>query len=274
MLKIGDFSRLAQVTVKTLHHYDELGLLRPAHVDRWTGYRFYRIEQMARLNRILALKELGLSLDEVGRLLDADVSPAELRAIFETKQAELSAHIAAEQERLQRVEARLHQIEREGSLPDQEVVVKEVGEVRALCCRRILAGPQEISPFFRRIGAAMQQARTPWVGPWMALYHHGEYREYDLDVEAAIPVAAGFDGTVPLPDGGELAVRTLPAERMATVICRMTCQADVFNANQALCAWSAHTGREFASAPCREVYVEEPQPGEPVVFEIQSPLAG
>jgi len=62
MLKIGEFSKLAQVSVKTLRYYDELGLLRPDWVDRYTGYRFYALQQLPRLNRILALRELGFSL--------------------------------------------------------------------------------------------------------------------------------------------------------------------------------------------------------------------
>ncbi len=53
MLKIGDFSKLAHVSIKTLHHYDELGLLKPVHIDRFSGYRYYGLEQLATLNRIL-----------------------------------------------------------------------------------------------------------------------------------------------------------------------------------------------------------------------------
>ncbi len=63
VLKIGEFSRLSQVTVKTLHHCDELGLLQPAHIDQFTGYRYYTVEQLPRIHRIMALKELGLSLE-------------------------------------------------------------------------------------------------------------------------------------------------------------------------------------------------------------------
>ena len=59
MLKIGEFSKLAQVSVKTLRYYDALGLLRPDWVDRYTGYRYYALQQLPRLNRILALRELG-----------------------------------------------------------------------------------------------------------------------------------------------------------------------------------------------------------------------
>jgi DNA-binding transcriptional MerR regulator len=63
MLKIGNFSKLSQVSVKTLHYYDQIGLLRPAKIKRFTGYRYYTIDQLPRLNRILALRDLGFSLE-------------------------------------------------------------------------------------------------------------------------------------------------------------------------------------------------------------------
>jgi len=66
MLKIGDFARLGQVSVRMLRNYDELGLLTPAHIDQWTSYRSYTADQLARLNRIVALKGLGFSLEAVG----------------------------------------------------------------------------------------------------------------------------------------------------------------------------------------------------------------
>lgn len=65
MIKIGEFSQLSQVTVKTLHHDDEMGLLKPAHIDAFTNYRYYTVEQLPRINRIMALKELGLTLEQI-----------------------------------------------------------------------------------------------------------------------------------------------------------------------------------------------------------------
>lgn len=61
MFKIGEFSKLSQVSVKALRYYDELGLLKPASVDRFTAYRYYSADQRPRLNRILALKDLGIA---------------------------------------------------------------------------------------------------------------------------------------------------------------------------------------------------------------------
>ena len=81
MFKIGDFSKLSQVPVKTLRYYDEIGLLKPAKVDRFTSYRQYSADQLPRLNRILALKDLGLSLAQIAQLLDGDLPPEQIRVV-------------------------------------------------------------------------------------------------------------------------------------------------------------------------------------------------
>ena len=89
MFRIGAFSQLTGVTIKTLRYYDSVGLLQPAEVDRFTGYRTYTLAQMDRLNRILALKDLGLSLDEIKRVLVDDPDAAELRGMLRLKRAQI-----------------------------------------------------------------------------------------------------------------------------------------------------------------------------------------
>src|SRR5262249_11828576 len=121
---IGAFARVAQVSVRTLHHYDDIGLLRPAQVDPQTGYRWYRADQLPRLNRILALRDLGLPLAEVRRVVDDEVSLDELRGMLRLRQAEARDRVAAERERLARVEARLRQMEVEGRIGEYDIVVK------------------------------------------------------------------------------------------------------------------------------------------------------
>ena len=93
MFKIGDFSKLSRVSVKTLRYYDELGLLKPTYVDRFTGYRYYSADQLPRLNRILALKDLGFSLEQTMRLLEGALVPAQMREILRMKQAELQQRV-------------------------------------------------------------------------------------------------------------------------------------------------------------------------------------
>ena len=82
MYRIGTAARLAQVSVRTLRHYDDVGLLSPAKVDSETGYRWYGPEQLARLHRILALRDLGVPLGEIAELLGKDVTVEHLRGIL------------------------------------------------------------------------------------------------------------------------------------------------------------------------------------------------
>jgi len=111
MLKIGEFAQEAQVTIKTLRHYARLGLLKPVWTDRFTGYRYYTREQLTRLNRIMALKDLGFTLEQIGQVLQEELTLDELRGMLRLKHAELEQHIREEQARLARIEERLRRIE-------------------------------------------------------------------------------------------------------------------------------------------------------------------
>jgi DNA-binding transcriptional MerR regulator len=140
-LTVGQLASRFGVTVRTLHHYDEIGLLAPAQVDHRTGYRWYSAEQLARLHRILALRDLGFSLSEIQPIVDEQVSVDELRGMLRLRRSEASGRIAAEAERLARVEARLRQIEEEHTGGVYDVVVKPLEPLR-------LAGLRERSPAF------------------------------------------------------------------------------------------------------------------------------
>ncbi len=94
MIRIGDFSKLSRVPVKTLRYYDEVGLLKPVEVDAFTGYRLYKYSQLPTLNRILALKELGFSLEEIGRLLDEDLSVEQMRGMLKLREMEARQRVS------------------------------------------------------------------------------------------------------------------------------------------------------------------------------------
>ena len=96
MFSIGDFASHGRVSVRMLRHYDAIGLLRPAHVDPATGYRSYEAAQLARLNRVVALKELGFTLTEVQSIVDDEVGPEELRGMLRLRRTELRSRIDAD----------------------------------------------------------------------------------------------------------------------------------------------------------------------------------
>jgi DNA-binding transcriptional MerR regulator len=123
MLKIGEFAHLGQVTVRTLRYYDEIGLLRPAHVDPWTGYRYYSQDQLSRLHRILTLKDLGLSLEQIEPLLDGDLPPAEVRGMLRLKETELADQMREVETQLVRVRAWLGKVEKETAMSEHAQVV-------------------------------------------------------------------------------------------------------------------------------------------------------
>ncbi|MFN8563642.1 MAG: helix-turn-helix domain-containing protein [Anaerolineae bacterium] len=138
MLKIGDFSRISQVTIKALRLYDTLGLLQPASIDPFTGYRYYTLDQLADIHRIIALKEMGLSLDQIRELLSSDLPLDQLRGMLRLKRAELEQRIDEETMRLRQAEFRLRQLELEETMPTLDVVIKKVEPFYALTVRAIV----------------------------------------------------------------------------------------------------------------------------------------
>ncbi|WP_249358271.1 MerR family transcriptional regulator [Nocardia cyriacigeorgica] len=149
MLTIGDFARHSRVSVRMLRHSDATGLLRPAHVDTATGYRYYEAAQLARLNRVIALKDLGFTLGQVQAILDEKVTTEELRAMLRLRRADLEAAMTAAAARLAQVEARLRSIESEGQMPSNDVVVKSLPSVR-------VAEMTAVAPDFDTIGPVIQ----------------------------------------------------------------------------------------------------------------------
>src|SRR5215467_750195 len=124
MFRIGEFAQIAQVSGRQLRFYDQLGLLQPAHIDPQSGYRYYSIRQLPRLNSILALKELGLSLEQIGPLLKDEISPSELRGMLTMKRAQVERALREEEVRLRHIESRIAQIDRSGAMEGYDVVTK------------------------------------------------------------------------------------------------------------------------------------------------------
>ena len=186
MLKIGEFSRLVGVSVKTLRYYDEIGLFKSDHIDEQTGYRFYSFEQLPRLNRLLALKDLGLSLSEIDQMLQENLSADQLRGMLLLKQVELEDLARDIRERIARVEARLSLIEMEDKMPDYEVVIKTVEPV-------LVASRKEAIPHFSAIGSVMDRLynavvahivkhKGQFAGPGITVWHE------NFKPEASVPI--------------------------------------------------------------------------------------
>jgi len=251
MFKIGDFSRISQVSVKTLRYYDEIGLLKPAQVDRFTGYRYYSVDQSHRLNRILALKDLGLSLEQIAWLLDDDLPPAQIRGMLRMKQAEIQQRLEEEQARLARVEARLRQIEQEDKMPTYDVVLKKVGPQTVAAIRDVIPTYGDQGPLWKELSVYLEQHGARAAGPSLTIYYNTEYRERDVDVEVATPVSA------PLPGNERVTVRELPGAELMACTIHQGSYDTLGQAYTALLAWIEANGY-CVTGPDREVYLRCP----------------
>ena len=182
MFKIGDFSRFTRVSVKMLRHYDHLGLLKPARIDPATNYRYYSADQLPRLNRLLALRELGLTLEQVGTLLDGGADGAalpveQIRGMLRLKQAELAQQVQEQQRRLDAIQARLDQIEREGQADSADVVVRRVAPQLMARLRTVVADDDDTHLVFEEAERHVAQYGARASAPPLAIFHDGEYRE-------------------------------------------------------------------------------------------------
>lgn len=275
MFTIGDFAKYGRVSVRMLRHYDALGLLRPARVDPASGYRFYEAEQLSRLNRVIALKELGFSLGEVGAILNERPDVAELRGMLRLRRADLESAVAAAAARLAEVETRLRTIESEGTMSTDEIVVKSLPAVRLAEVTGVAAGyaPREIGPvigpLYEELCGRVEAAGVVPTGPGLAYYEDApDAPPGHVLVHAGLPVAAAVRAE---ELGGGVRIVELPAvERAATVVHRGSMD-DVLPTAQALARWiDAHGHRSTGFA--RELNLSCPQDRDQWVTELQEPL--
>lgn len=233
MIKIGNFSKLTQVSIRSLRHYDKLGLLNPVHVDRFSGHRFYSLDQLPRLNRIIALKDMGLSLKEITDLVNTGISADDLQYMLHQKRLELCQHIDDSIRRLTHVETRLRMIEREGTIPKLEVVVKSIPTTNILSYHGVLEHGSEINQLMYDVGNTIEDHGIKWELP-IGLFHpnpddHPQEspntygpRPYHINkqgFEAAFSIEGNSPTSIPFRRTEQITCRQLPADTMmATII--------------------------------------------------------
>jgi len=269
MFKIGEFSKLSRVSVKALRLYDELGLLPPAAVDKWTGYRYYEAGQLGRLHRILALKDLGFSLGEIGELLRGELSGEELRGVMKAKHAEVAARAREAQDRLALVEARLAALEQEETMSAYEVVLKEVPAVRVAAVRDLIPNYPTQGHLWDELMGHIHRHGVKWgAAPCFTLYHDECYKEKDVDAEAAEPI------TGPCPETDRVKVREVAGGLMACAVHKGPYDG-LYGAYEAILRWAEANGYRSVG-PDRDVYLVGPadtkDPAE-YVTEVQEPVA-
>lgn len=269
MLRIGEFGRLANVPVKTLRYYDELGLITPARVDPATGYRYYSADQLPRLHRLLALKELGFTLDQVARILNDGVTLEQLRGMLILKRAETEDRLRDERHRLDRIAQHLIDIEQENVMPGYEVTLKSVAPQLVAACRvRVPTNdmvPAVLGEAYDATYAHIQAQGATALDPCLALWHTSADTYEDEDTEAVVPI----DRAIAASD--RVQVYELPGGDVASAT--HNGKFDAFTKlHPAVLRWIDANGFEI-TGPSREIYHNVDRAGAGSVVEVQYPVA-
>jgi DNA-binding transcriptional MerR regulator len=284
MLKISDFSKLAQVPVATLRYYDQLGLLKPARVDKFTDYRYYDVEQLPRLNRILALRDLGFSLDQIGRVVRDTMTADELKGMLAMRQADAERELQETQARLARVEARLREIEMEGRAPKYDIVVKSIEPAWVVSNRQMVPTAEDMGALCWQLhgqlrewmkGQGLKALGFP-APELLNLYYNTEYTETDIDLEAAVvsdrpkALSNAMFADAPLP----VTMRELEGAPMVASGIHRGHMRDLGQLIKAMIMWVGSNGYALAG-PLRELHLtpRDPDALDKRVVEMQVPIA-
>jgi len=279
MFKIGDFSKLSRVPVKTLRYYDEIGLLKPSGIDRFTRYRYYSVDQLPILYRILGLKELGFSLEQIAHMLDSDLSPYHLSRMLQVRRTEIEHEIQASQEQLAQVDARLRQIEQEGRLPYYEIIVKEVQSQWVAAVSGVIPSYDQSGPILDRLfgevsAYVFRKGITP-SGPGIALYHDTDTVSNPPDEGTTVEAALPLPRTLPefLPGSERVRIYKLPSIPGAASVVHQGSFTAIGEAYQSLLGWIQANGYRI-TGPTRELYLRFQRGGDENqhVTEIQIPV--
>jgi DNA-binding transcriptional MerR regulator len=269
MFTIGEFSRIARVSPRQLRHYEALGFFAPEQIDPETGYRFYSALQLPRLNRILALKELGLTLAQIQHLLEEEISAEELHGMLTLRKAQIEQTIQGEFARIQTIEARLRQIERHDT-PTDDVVLKAIPAQTVLSLRQVVpsleAGFALMAQVYRSV------PRRGGIGHFAVVLHSDSFETEHMDVEMGFLLTQDRAAPITLADGQTMTVRTVPAvATMATLVCVGFANHDAGYGT--LGTWIEQHHWQLAG-PSWEVFIEPFHPAklDEAVIEIQIPI--
>ena len=251
MYKIGVFSKMNRVTIKALRHYDEIGLFKPCYVDEITGYRYYSSSQLPKLHKILALKRIGFSLDEIQHAVEQESSDRHLIAYLEDKQLEIARIIETEQMQLAHIQWYLKILKQGGAYMSYAIVLKELPEVIVASMRTVIPNYDAYYEIYPEMGRYMEeqgaQCRVPEY--CFTIYHDGEYKEADIDVEICEAVTAYGK------DSQKVKFKKVHGVKTAACVLHKGPYSTIGMAYGAVTKWAGENGYQIIGAP-RESYID------------------
>lgn len=251
-----------------LRYYDEVGLLTPAEVNKWTGHRLYSAEQIPRLNKILYLRDSGLNVSEIALALTMDEQS--LLAQLDKKRAEIERAIQAKKEKLRKIELAKHEMQNGKGELHYNICVRSIPAYPVLSLRKVVPDYYSEGELWRELSAFADARKAELVGNTFSIYHDTEYRETDVDIELCAPVKKMGTAEAPF------------CFRMTEAVPYMACTmvygdfANIKGAYLAFAAWLQENSEYKMSDPMRQIVHRGPwneSDSEKYLIELQIPLS-
>ncbi len=248
MLKIGDFSKLSQISIRMLRHYDEIGLLPPDSIDPFTGYRYYSEEQLVIANHIQALKDIGFLLAEIEGLLPLYDTPKDLELHLLLQKEKLRQQALLLHQKQQLLEKMLNRIRKDEWNMEYAVMKK------SLPARCVASVRQRIPAYAYegRLWHIMMQECAPLHLPpapnaaCMAIFHDEAFVEQNPDVEIQMIVDRLY------PPTEHISFQELPPMEYVSATYQGGYE-KIGEVNEAIAAWMKREGYAF-DGPCFNIY--------------------
>lgn len=196
MFRIGEFSKLTQVSVRMLRYYDETGLLRPAEIDAWTGYRMYSVEQIPALNKIIYLRDSGFNVAEIAAALNSENDTLILEQL-DKKYEDIKHNIQAEQEKLRKIELAKNELLHEKNEMHYNIFIRSVPGYQVLSLRKVIPDYYAEGELWNELFTFSKQHRVELSNDIFSIYHDEDYREENVDVELCVVVSKAGKNTDP-----------------------------------------------------------------------------
>ena len=242
MIKIGDFSKLSRVSVRMLRHYDELSLLKPIHVDKFSSYRYYSAEQLSVVSKIQVLKDMGFSLSVIKEILSAYSDNDSLRNYLKIQHSQMKQEVETAERRLLLLETALNRIGDDGFMR-HAVNIKDIPQRYVASLRKVIPSYQDEGMLWEQMTTEAKPQSIQMANPsyGLAVFHDEGYKEADVDVEIQIALTGTYKNTE------NVRFLTVPAVTVASAIVKGGYD-QLTPVNESIAAWVVDNGYDFNGA--------------------------
>ncbi|KWX75447.1 MerR family transcriptional regulator [Paenibacillus riograndensis] len=268
MFKIGEFSKLTQISIRMLRYYDEVGLLKPAETDKWTGYRMYSVEQIPVLNKIIYLRDSGFNVSEIAVALDK-MDDKSLIEQLDAKYAEIEKTIQDNIVKLRKIEVAKKELLGQKNEIHYNISIKSIPSYQVLSLRRIIRDYYAEGELWQELSAFAAENHIHIYSNTFSIYHDIEYKESHVDVELCLPVKKQGKST------NSFTYRN--TEPIPTMACTMVCGdfTNIAGAYIAFAEWLQQNSQYKMSGQTRQIVHRGPwneNNPEKYLIELQIPL--